>query len=145
MSWSYRIIIVYVLFIAMMLGMVYVASKQTNEMQDKNYYAKELAYQSVIDGKNNLNALKDKLTISNTNEAIVIRIPGEAATDISNGTIYFLRPSAEKNDVHEVLNPDSKGEQSISKSKFENGIYTVQISWKSNGKMYYNEQRFQVE
>lgn len=145
MNWGYKILVAYVIFIAMMLGMVYVASKQTNEMQDKNYYAKELAYQSVIDGKNNLNALTDKLTITNTNEAIVIRIPEVAATDISNGTIYFLRPSGEKGDVHEILKPDSRGEQSISKSKFEKGIYTVQISWKSNGKMYYNEQRFQVE
>lgn len=145
MNWGYKILIVYIVFIAGMLGMVYVASKQTNEMQDKDYYSKELAYQSVIDGKNNLNALPDKLTITNTNDAVVIRIPEAAATDISNGTIYFLRPSAEKNDVHEVLKPDSKGEQYISKSKFEKGIYSVQISWESKGKIYYNEQRFQAE
>ena len=55
MSWGYKILIVYILFIGMILGMVYVASRQTNEMQDDNYYAKELVYQSVIDGKNNLN------------------------------------------------------------------------------------------
>jgi hypothetical protein len=61
MSWGYKILIVYILFIGMILGMVYVASRQTNEMQDDNYYAKELVYQSVIDGKNNLNALTEKL------------------------------------------------------------------------------------
>ena len=56
MSWGYKILIVYILFIGMILGMVYVASRQTNEMQDDNYYAKELVYQSVIDGKNGIDS-----------------------------------------------------------------------------------------
>jgi hypothetical protein len=73
MSWGYKILIVYILFIGMILGMVYVASRQTNEMQDDNYYAKELVYQSVIDGKNNLNALTEKLVVENTSDAVQIK------------------------------------------------------------------------
>ena len=45
MNWGHKILIVYATFIIAMLGMVYVASKQTNEMQDENYYVKELKYQ----------------------------------------------------------------------------------------------------
>ena len=82
MSWGYKILIVYILFIGMILGMVYVASRQTNEMQDDNYYAKELVYQSVIDGKNNLNALPEKLVVENTSDAVQIKLPASTATNV---------------------------------------------------------------
>lgn len=145
MSWGYKILVVYIVFIAMILGMVYVASKQTNEMQDENYYAKELAYQSVIDGKNNLNALPDKLSISNTAEAVTIKLPVAATANITEGSVYFLRPSDEKSDVRAKLAVDANGIQTIPAAKFKKGLYTVQISWKSNGKIYYTEQKYTVE
>jgi hypothetical protein len=145
MSWGYKILIVYIVFITMMLGMVYVASRQTNEMQDKNYYAKELVYQSVIDGKNNLNALSEKLSISNTSEMVTIKLPGAAIANITEGSVYFLRPSDEKSDVRTKLIVDASGIQTIPAAKFKKGLYTVQISWKSNGKIYYNEQKYTIE
>lgn len=145
MSWGYKILIVYIVFITMMLGMVYVASRQTNEMQDKNYYAKELVYQSVIDGKNNLNALSEKLSISNTSEMVTIKLPGDAIANITEGSVYFLRPSDEKSDVRTKLIVDANGIQTIPSAKFKKGLYTVQISWKSNGKIYYNEQKYTIE
>ena len=48
MNWGHKITIVILTFIIGMLGMVYVASKQTNEMFDSNYYEKELKYQNYI-------------------------------------------------------------------------------------------------
>jgi len=62
MNWGKSITIVIVSFIAIVLGMVYVASKQTNEMIDKNYYDKEIKYQTLIDAAENLNKVsKDSL------------------------------------------------------------------------------------
>ena len=145
MNWGYKILIVYAAFVVMMLGMVYVASRQTNEMQDENYYAKELVYQTVIDGKNNLDSLPDKISITNTSDAVQLKIPSAATANITEGTIYFLRPSDEKKDIHEHLAVNGNGEQSIPKAKFVKGLYNVQISWKSNGKIYYSEQKFNVD
>ncbi|HNA94125.1 MAG TPA: FixH family protein [Saprospiraceae bacterium] len=145
MSWGYRIMIVYIVFIAMILGMVFVASKQTNEMQDENYYSKELVYQSVIDGKNNLNALADSVTLSNQPGSVKIKLPLAASANITEGSVYFLCPSDEKKDLKDKLNVDANGEQSISRDKLKDGFYTIQISWKSNGKAYYSEQKFKVQ
>ena len=145
MSWGYKILIVYILFIGMILGMVYVASRQTNEMQDDNYYAKELVYQSVIDGKNNLNALPEKLVVENTSDAVQIKLPASTATNITEGTVYFLRPSNEKIDLKEALTVDANGIQKITKSKFTKGLYSLKISWKSNGIIYFHEQKFNVD
>jgi nitrogen fixation protein FixH len=145
MSWGYKILIVYIVFVGAMLSMVYVASRQTNEMQDDNYYAKELVYQSVIDGKNNLNALPEKLTVENTTDAVQIKLPASTATNITDGTVYFLRPSNEKIDLKEALTVDANGIQKIAKSKFTKGLYSLKISWKSNGTVYFHEQKFNVE
>ncbi len=145
MSWGYRIMIVYIVFIAMILGMVFVASKQTNEMQDENYYSKELVYQSVIDGKNNLNALADSVTLSNQPGSVKIKLPLAASANITEGSVYFLCPSDEKKDFKDNLNVDANGKPSISRDKLKDGFYTIQISWKSNGKAYYSEQKFKVQ
>jgi len=145
MSWGYKIIIAYAIFIGGMLSMVYVASQQTNEMQDENYYAQELKYQEVIDGKNNLNVFPNKVSISQSEGNLMLKVPTETIANIENGTIYFLRPSDQTKDLHLTLNVNEKGEQLIALNALTNGLYTVKISWKSNGKVYFYEQNYSVE
>jgi len=145
MNWGYRIMFVYIAFVVAMLGMVYVSSRQTNEMQDENYYVKELAYQQVIDGKNNLSQLEEKLSVTDSAGMVKIQIPAAAAQNISEGKIYFLRPSDENKDLRLALKPDANGLQLISGSLLTKGHYTVQLSWKSNNKPYYSEQSFNAQ
>ena len=54
MSWGYRVLIILGIFLVGMISMVIVATKQTNEMIDSDYYEKELAYQQVIDARKRL-------------------------------------------------------------------------------------------
>ena len=144
MSWSYKIIFAYVVFIVGIMTMVFIASQQTNEMQEDNYYAKELVYQKTIDGKNNLNKVATKLTITNSNENVVVKIPTEVAVNIEDGNIYFLRPSDQSKDLKLVLKVDENSEQKIPTEKLINGLYSIKINWKSNGTPYYFEQNFMV-
>lgn len=139
MNWGYKILVVYAAFVVMMLGMVYVASRQTNEMQDENYYAKELVYQNVINGKNNLNALPDKVEVITTDQHVQIDLPKEASTHVSEGHIRLMRPSAQKEDVDIALAVNENGQQLIPISKFSKGLYKLQLNWKSNSKDYYFE------
>jgi len=145
MSWGYKIIIAYAVFIIGMLSMVYVASQQTNEMQDENYYAQELKYQEVIDGKNNLNAFSNKVSIIISEANLLLKIPTETIANIENGTIYFLKPSDQTKDLRLALKVNEKGEQRIPLSALAYGLYTVKISWNSNGKVYFYEQNYSVE
>ncbi|MBK9328222.1 MAG: FixH family protein [Sphingobacteriales bacterium] len=145
MNWGYRIMLVYIAFVLAMLGMVYVSSRQTNEMQDENYYVKELAYQQVIDGKNNLQQLDEELSLTDSADMVKIRIPAAAAQNITDGKIYFLRPSDEKKDLHLALKPDAEGIQLIPGSLLSKGLYTVQLSWKSNNQLFYSEQSFNAQ
>lgn len=144
MSWSYKIIFAYVVFIVGIMSMVFIASQQTNEMQEDNYYAKELVYQKTIDGKNNLNKIANKLTIVNSNNSVIVKIPAEVAVNIVDGNIYFLRPSDQSKDIKLMLKVDENSEQKIPTEKLINGLYSIKISWKSNGTPYFYEQNFMI-
>lgn len=139
MSWGYKILITYIVFIGMILTMVFIASKQTNEMQDKNYYAKELAYQSVIEGKKNLQQLPENVVIEVVDDLVKIKIPTEAASNITDGKVRFLRPSDETKDIETALLLNNEHTQLFSKKSFVTGLYKLQLNWKSNNKIYYYE------
>jgi hypothetical protein len=140
MNWGYKILIVILLFIIGMGTMVSIAMRQKNEMIDEQYYVKELKHQGQIDAENNLNALDEKLTIKDTLDALVVKIPSVARQNIKEGSVVFLRPSDQSKDHRLVLNVDSSGRQLFNKSNFVKGQYKVRISWKSEQKAYYYEQ-----
>ncbi|HRB69388.1 MAG TPA: FixH family protein, partial [Chitinophagales bacterium] len=106
---------------------------------DKDYYSRELAYQSVIDGKNNLNLLTEKVIVQSNDTFVSIRIPAEAVANISEGKIRFIRSSDATKDVEIPLMVSENNTQNIPISKFIKGIYRLQLSWKSMDKNYYYE------
>ena len=63
MSWGYKIVCVYSVFVLMIGYFLYVAFQQNNELIEDHYYEKELQYQSVITGSQNLYALDQSLNI----------------------------------------------------------------------------------
>lgn len=145
MNWGHKITIVISLFIIGMLGMVYVASKQTNEMMDEKYYEKELAYQGVIDAKNNLANYTISSIVSQNDSTIVLTIPISIIKDTSNGTVDFLRIENKAKDIHLALRTDNNGVQKISKKYFIKGWYKMRVRWKFNNKEFYSEENFNVQ
>lgn len=103
-----------------------------------------MVYQTVIDGRNNLKNEGNYILRDSSND-ILLQIPISTIRNISDGSIYFLCPSDKKNDAVMPFTPDVNGLQRISKSKLKNTLYTVRISWKSDGKPYYIEQSYRVE
>ena len=60
MSWGYKILVAYLLFFIMIISFLYIASKQTNELLETNYYEKEIQFQKILNGVENLNQLEAK-------------------------------------------------------------------------------------
>ncbi len=145
MNWGHKIGIVIVLFVTGMLGLVFYASQQTNEMIDDNYYQKELAYQDVIDAKQNLYDLtSDNLIHQNVNEVFII-LPNGAFEKLEKGQIEFLRTDSKAKDIHLPIIPNGSNRRSIMKTALSKGIYKGRISWTNNGKAYYKEESIFVE
>lgn len=144
MNWGYRILLLYLSFVCAMLLMVFTAAMQTNEMEDDQYYVKELKYQQFIDGKNNLNKLSSKATYTESGDFVLLQLPTEASMEVKNGKVRFLKPDAKKNDVNLALQTDKSGKMYIRKDLFAKGLYKVQLEWKSGDIFYYDEQEFQL-
>jgi hypothetical protein len=145
MNWGHKITIVIIIFLVAMLGMVFYASMQTNEMIDDNYYTKELEYQQIIDAKQNLmNVSTNNLVGQNLNEIFII-LPAGAFEKLEGGYIELLRTDSEKKDVRQDIKSVGTNRFVIPKSGLTKGIYKARISWKNNGIPYYKEESVFVE
>lgn len=135
-NWGVRIIIMYSAFVLFMLFMVYKCTLQHYDLVSSDYYAQELKYQNVIDGHNNLQALNQKVIISNLGDKYDIQLP-VAGGNISNGEVFFYRPSNASGDLKI---PVASNNIQVTKSKLTEGLYKVKITWTAGGKAYYDEQ-----
>jgi len=141
MNWGKGITLVIILFIITMLGMVFYASKQTNEMVENNYYDKELKYQSLIDASKNLNVISTDSLIVQVENQLKVVIPNVLVNGFKDGNIEFLSNDAEKKDTNIAFSPDSSGNYIIPRNDIKSGYYNARIKWMSNEKNYYREQK----
>lgn len=144
MNWGYKITIVIVVFIASMLAMVAVSFKQNNEMIDANYYDKEMKYQSLIDGANNLNSISTDSIIRVEANHLLVTLPINAMSNFKEGNIEFIKNDDMSKDHTIKLVPDKDGKCQISRNKFATGFYTARVFWTSDEKNYYKEQRINL-
>lgn len=135
MNWGYRITLLYVGFVAMIITMVSLTMREKVDLVDKNYYQKELEFQSKLDKMNRANALEEKMNWRVSNDAVVFTFPeGEIG-----GTILFFRPSDSAKDRKFTIQADETGKQTISKKELASGLYKVEVDWSNSGQTYFNE------
>jgi hypothetical protein len=144
MNWGNKITIVIIVFIAGMLGMVWYAFQQTNDMFDANYYAQEKEYQGLMDASQRLKDVAQVPIFSQNDQAIVITIPESLHNNISNGTISFLKVDDQQQDISLTLHPDSAGMQTIDKSSLNTGMYKVRLKWENDTTLYYTEKNILI-
>lgn len=139
MSWGYKILFLYLSFVIAMVAMVVVACRQNIEMQESDYYQKELAYQHTIDAKNNLNRLSAVPGWISAPGRVGLQLPPHSYENIDSGEIRFLRPSDQLLDRRFPLVPDSSGIIYFPRSEFRSGLYQYQLYWKNNDIPYFYE------
>lgn len=139
MSWKYRIILVLSLFVIGIGTMVFLASKQTIDMVDANYYEKELKYQGVIDAQQNLLAVGDSVTVKDSGGLVLVYIPVTATGNISEGSLEFLRTADKSKDTSFPVRVNLQGLQYLPRTAFEKGYYKLRAKWVNNDSAYYDE------
>ncbi|MBK9981762.1 MAG: FixH family protein [Saprospiraceae bacterium] len=145
MNWGHSLTIFIIVFLAGMLGMVYYASRQSNEMIDDHYYEKEMKYQSTIDAQKNLMAKSSVSMIGQNQDDVIITFPAGSFESIENGTIELLRNDAQRNDVDLAIQTNGTDRQHISKNILTKGMYTARIKWTNDHQEYYREEKLIVE
>jgi hypothetical protein len=145
LNWGHGLLGVILLFLVSMTGMVYVASRQNNEMVDDHYYQKELAYQGVIDAGKNLKSLTKESIVSQTPEKVVIQFPVGSFENLESGSLELQRNEASQKDLHLPLTLSGSSAFEISKSGLTRGMYKMKISWINQQVPYFYEENVFVD
>jgi nitrogen fixation protein FixH len=136
MNWGHKIIIVFVLFAAGILTLVTKSIQTKIDMVTPDYYADELKYQQVIDGRQATAALSAPARITREANDITIVMPPEMQHQPLKGKVLFYRASDSRMDVALAL---TGGRLSVPGKRFRKGHYTVQLQWEAAGKQYFQE------
>ena len=108
---------------------------------EKDYYQKELDYQSQIDRESRTNQLSQNVNIYADDIVIVLQFPSIFLSENISGNIYFFRPSDINMDINIQINLNDDGSQIIDKTLLQHGTWVVKINWKNNEIEYYTEKR----
>jgi len=112
---------------------------------EKDYYQKELNYQSQIDREARTNQLSQNVKIFTVDLGVVLQFPSIFSPEDISGNIFFFRPSDLNMDINFQINLSNDGSQIIHKTLLQTGAWIVKIYWKNNQIEYYTEKRIFIK
>lgn len=139
-SWGYKILFAYLAFVAGILFLVIKASGENYDLVTSNYYDAELKYQDVIDQTKRVNELSGPVKITHSVNVVRVQFPVEFMNKTVQGEIYLYRPSDATKDVRQKFTTQ-QGFVEMDLERNLSGSYDAKLSWQSDGKSYYKEQR----
>ena len=137
-SWGHGIVIALGSFIAFILFMIFLFpnGQQNSEMITENYYEEELAYQKVIDAKNNADLLPEKPKYNQDQSGIKVIFPEDINNENSKFTIDLHRADDQKLDVKREIKLDGKNTLFIPANILVKGNYVLRTMWITNNKNF---------
>lgn len=143
MSWGNKLVVVFVIFIAMIGTLVYKSVMIKNDLVTSDYYSQELKYQDKINGANNANAIS-QVSVAQDNDFLTIYLPTELKGDNISGEAWFYCVTDAEKDRHIKLNIGDNGAQMISKKELAKGNMQLKLTWKVGDKDYYTEKNLLI-
>lgn len=138
------IIIAIAVPIVLLIAFVIYSSQNSFKLVEKDYYQKEINYQSQIDKETRTNQLSQKINIVSNDDRVVLQFPSMFAPEDINGRILFFRPSDLNLDVSIKIDLNQEGLQSISNTNLKKGAWIVKVFWNNQQDEYYSEKRIFV-
>ena len=140
LSWGYKILLVYVIFIIGMGFLVFKASSQKFDLVTKDYYDQELKYQNIIDQSANTAKLSAPLIAEKSVGGLTIHFPAEMKGKQKSIDFYLYFPADAKRDFRKLINiSDNEFIQPLPEAM--RGKYELKLSWEVEGVKYYFEKK----
>lgn len=139
-SWAYKILIVYLLFVGGILFLVFKANQQHFDLVTENYYEAEVKYQDVIDQKQRAAALSAPPEFQYHGHQLRIQFPSDFSGKILQGEFYLYRPSDATRDFRQSFTV-SDNHYSIDLPVSVSGLYDIKLSWQAGGQTYFVEKK----
>lgn len=140
MNWGAKIVMVYVVFIAGILFMVFKSSSEKTDLVTADYYAKELKYQDKIDEMNRVVALSASVEFEVKADVLTIRFPKDFAGKKLTGEAVLYCPSDENKDLKNKFTLQDEPLKVIIPAK-NKGLHELHLSWQEGGVAYYFEKK----
>ena len=140
LSWGYKIMFVYIAFVAGMGILVFKASSQKFDLVTKDYYDQELKYQQVIDHAANSSRLSAPVAIEKNEGELKISFPEEMKNKKKVVDFYLYYAADAKKDFRKsiALNENDLVQALPAGMK---GMYELKLSWEAEGVKYYFEKK----
>ncbi len=140
MNWGTKILIVYLVFVAGIVFMVFKSSMQKTDLVTTDYYAKELKYQDKIDEMKRVSALSAEVKYEIKADEVVIEFPKDFEGRKITGEAVLYCPSDENKDIKQSFSLQDE----LLKMKIpavKSGLYQLQLTWQDGGVSYYFEKK----
>ncbi|RYF89673.1 MAG: hypothetical protein EOO03_05445 [Chitinophagaceae bacterium] len=144
MSWGYKIVLVFVVFVSGILFMVYRSFNHNIDLVTTNYYEEELQYQDVIDAMERANGLSSKLKCVVNNDTLRVALPAEMKQQPVKATIWLYFIADKKRDIRQEMTTND-GSLQLPLTSLNKGMHDVKIDWQAGGKHYYFEQKLFIQ
>lgn len=140
MNWGYKILIVYGVFVAGIMFMVFRSANQKMDLVTTDYYAKELKYQDDINATENANALSENIKYEIKDNQVVLYFPKDLSGKKITGNAVLYCPSDEDKDIKQDFSLQD-APLVLQLSAYSKGQFELHITWQADGVNYYFEQK----
>lgn len=139
-NWGTGILLFIIAFLVALFSFIYYTSTLEYDLVEKDYYPRELDYNTHMQKLGNTDSLENKVEIQLSDSVLAITFPDFVREGTPTGEILLYRPSAGSLDMKYDLMLDDSGRQFIPAGKLKKGKYIVKIDWQFLDKEYYQEQ-----
>ncbi len=135
MNFGHKIAIGYTVFVLFIVIMAVMSFKQNFQLEEENYYEKELLFQEEITAENNFNLLKGEAKILE-HQQLEITLPQELFLRSTQVNVELKRPSNAKFDKNYVFELKNSNTIKVPKKDLISGVYNLKLSFEMDGKPY---------
>lgn len=145
LHFGHGIVLALMLWIAGLARMVYLSYQLPVELTERDYYTKDLRYQSIIEHKQNAAALSAPLLVNYRIDSARVSLvslvfPEELHSENVHGTVAFFRPDNARLDFTLPFSATAASRLDIAVPALKPGNWKVKLDWQSGGVRYYQEQ-----
>jgi nitrogen fixation protein FixH len=139
-DWGSGMAALFSLFVVYILSLTFYSATRPYHLVEKDYYSKELDYQSRIEQiRRSLNdPSRFDWTYNNGENSVIFRFRGEPQ-DLATGEIHFYRPSDSGLDFKIPIQLNNEGEMEVSTEGLRKGLWRIKASLIAADEEYYKE------
>ena len=135
-NWGTGIAISIIIFLIISFAMIFHFMSQKVDLVTDNYYEKTLVYQNQIDEAERTKEINNEVKLEYLNNKLKFTFPVSVVDKMSDGEVFFYRPSDSNMDFKAPIQIDKNGKLLLDISKIDKGYWKVQLKWFMNGESY---------